>query len=46
MVRSGNIEHTVHAWMQGLTTMLQHRPIVKLGEAIKCQGEWEITVIS
>ena len=32
--------------MQKLTTMLQHRPIIKLGEAIKCQGEWEITVIS
>ena len=46
MVRSGTIEHTVHAWMLGLTTMLQHRPIVKLGEAIKYQGEREITVIS
>ena len=47
-VRLDGLDRTMSSkWgMLGLTTMLQHRPSVKVGEAIKCQGEWKITAKS
>jgi len=44
-VRVDGLERSLASkWgMLGLTTMLQHRPCVKVGEAIKFQGEWKIS---